>query len=317
MATPSTQRRDATPAEIEAKPPARSPFAAFLDDDLGVVPYDTRPGEAARETAAAVAAKPVGPDLAGKRKVVFLAGPGNSGKSTLALFVVDEAVQAGREIVVIDADRVNPTLTNRIPHIVARAPATSDEALRGWLSRTVFDRLGSLPADVLIDVAGGDLSLVALRRLIDLRTLFDEAGVALVVLYPITPRVDDLAVLIQQQEAGLQAHATALLLNEFRVPGDQTVERAYAQVQAHPAFLRAVAEGAAVIRLPTLVPAAAVEARGITLDEAASGEEVRREDGRIVPPLGPIDRGMVRQWQELTRTALAPIASWMPGTPLA
>ena len=76
MATPSTQRRDATPAEIEAKPPARSPFAAFLDDDLGVVPYDTRPGEAARETAAAVAAKPVGPDLAGKRKVVFLAGPG-------------------------------------------------------------------------------------------------------------------------------------------------------------------------------------------------------------------------------------------------
>ncbi|MEP1442613.1 MAG: tRNA (adenosine(37)-N6)-dimethylallyltransferase MiaA [Hyphomicrobiales bacterium] len=62
----------------------------------------------------------------GEERAVLIAGPTASGKSSLALSLAREAVQAGREPVILNADSMQ---VYRELHIISARPSSEDEAL--------------------------------------------------------------------------------------------------------------------------------------------------------------------------------------------
>jgi hypothetical protein len=155
----------------------------------------------------------------------------------------------------------------------------------------------------LVDLDGGDGSLASLlQQQDDLVATVEAAGVAVVALYLLTPRVSDLSTLAMLEQAGFQPKATALILNR----GD---DDAFGPLQRHAAFKAAVARGAVVIRMPKLHAAAAVEARMIGFEHARDGTFPSDRTGS---PLNAFDRGRVARWIALMADAFGPLtkAGW-------
>ena len=138
----------------------------------------------------------------------------------------------------------------------------------------------------------------------DLLTVMEDAAIAPVAIYLLSPRVDDLTPLSEMQAAGFQPQATALVLNEGRVDTSREPVREFALLRRHPVYRAAIERGATEIWMPRLYAAQQIEARRITYRQAA--------DGAGTPPLGVFDRSRVHRWLAAMDTAFAPIASWMP-----
>ena len=62
----------------------------------------------------------------GEERAVLIAGPTASGKSSLALSLANDAVKAGREPTILNADSMQ---VYRELHIISARPSSEDEAL--------------------------------------------------------------------------------------------------------------------------------------------------------------------------------------------
>ncbi len=132
--------------------------------------------------------------------------------------------------------------------------------------------------------------------------MLEQAGVELVALYTLSPRVEDLTAMAQLAAKGFIPKATALIMNKG-VTADPTMppEPEFEQVMEHSVFCAAVDRGAAVVWMPRLYSAKSIEDRRLLFGQARDGDD-----------LGPSDRSRTHHGLRAMDEAFAPIASWLP-----
>jgi len=241
-------------------------------------------------------------DLSGRPKVVMTIGTGGTGKTTLLRWICEKAFERddGTELMLATVDPVNRELGQYFADTVS--PQAGDTA--AWLER-LLAKIVETKWNAAIDFGGGDTSLPRLvAEIPDLLTVMEDAKIAPVAIYLLSPRVDDLTPLSEMQAAGFQPPATALVLNEGRVDTSREPIREFALLRRHPAYRAAIERGAVEVWMPRLYAAQQIEARRITYRQAA--------DGAGTPPLGVFDRSRVHRWLTTMDAAFAPIASWLP-----
>jgi len=253
-------------------------------------------------------AKP-GIDLSGKPKVLFVIGPGGTGKTAEVRWIGWRMAEAGREalLAALDPNRSLATWFDGV-----EMPPTSDGTQTARWLRELLGFLMQQPSSAVLDFGGGD---TALAKLIDLApaiaATMEAAGVIPVALYMVAPRQDDLASLESLEAAGFQPKATAIVLNEGRVDSTMARDEAFARVLRHSTFRAAVARGAVPVWMPRLEPEVMQEIEGkrLTFGQARDGFV---PDGKTFAPIGGFERSMVNRWLERMEQEHEPIRSWLP-----
>jgi hypothetical protein len=233
-------------------------------------------------------------DLNGKRKVLFVVGAGNTGKT---VFLRWACRQPRTPWALVTVDTVNRELVHYFEDVATPPVVGSSQQ---WLGSVIEALLKDKTASAAIDFGGGDTALPGLvGELPDLALVMEAADLHPVLLVFLSPRVSDLTALKALDDAGFTPRATALVLNLGRADGVE----AFRPVVGHSVFRSASDRGAAAIYLPRLFGAGpAIEQRRISFAAAAS------EDG----PLSVLDRARVHRWLRQMDAAFAPICSWLP-----
>jgi hypothetical protein len=262
-----------------------------------------------RATVANVTADmPTAMDLSNKPKLLFLIGAGNTGKTTLARYLAEQAATTGSDVLLAAIDPENRELGHYFDGVY-EPPNFDPGAVLSWLERFIGHVMAQ-KATAVIDLGGGD---TALSRLVaatpDLVTVLQSSGVEPVAIYVLSPRTSDLSALDTLEHAGFQPPATALLLNEGRVDPTVFADVVWAPTRRHSVFRGAVDRGAVVLTIPRLLPAQGVELRQLTFAQAAAGTAPA---GVKVVPMDVFDRSRVTRWLADMETNLKPIASWLP-----
>ena len=207
-----------------------------LTDDAGALPTPTLSAarSALRPEPRPAAAATL--DLNGRPKVVMAIGTGGTGKTTLLRWICEKAFERddGMPLMLATVDPVNRELSQSTS-IDTVSPQTADPA--AWLER-LLAKIVETRWNAAIDFGGGDTSLPKLvTEIPDLLTVMEEAAIAPVAIYLLSPRVDDLTPLSEMQAAGFQPEATALVLNEGRVDTSREPVREFAPPPRQPSPL--------------------------------------------------------------------------------
>jgi hypothetical protein len=245
--------------------------------------------------------------------VWMLLGPGGSGKTTEARWLVWRMAERGGDAVLAALDPGRRALVSWFGMHAVEQPVTKDTAGGVRHLNHLLDGIVEEKVSAIVDFGGG--GEVALQRIVQdtklLETL-EAAGVNAVAAYLLTPRIDDLDVLLQLESLGFQPKATVLFLNTGRIP-DLSIppEEAFAPITSHSIFRDAVARGAVPIWLPTLEfeVMAEIEAKRLHFGQARDGVV---PDGATFPPIGGLNRSRVGRWLERMEDAHRPIWSWLP-----
>jgi hypothetical protein len=240
-------------------------------------------------------------------KVVMAIGLGSTGKTSLMRWFTERSVAKGSPARLAAVDPENRELRDYFANVLE--PRGNDpESTARWL-RDFVDRLIATKTPALIDFGGGDTSLAALLREVpDLVAVMEDQGLTPVAIYPLSPRLSDLAPLKALEDAGFQPRATALVLNEGRAETADR-ERWFDPIRRHSIYRAVIDRGAVEIWMPKLAVAKKVEDRRLRYQQARDGIV---PDGRKVQPLGVLDRSSVRNWLTRMDAAFAPIQSWIP-----
>jgi hypothetical protein len=241
-------------------------------------------------------------NLSERPKVLMMIGTGGTGKTTLLRWICEKAFERdnGTELMLATVDPVNRELGQYFADTVS--PQAGDTV--AWLER-LLAKIVATKWDAAIDFGGGDTSLPRLLADIpNLQQVMEEATIAPVAIYLLSPRVDDLTPLSEMQAAGFQPPATALVLNEGRVDTSREPAREFALLRRHPVYRAAIERDAVEVWMPRLYAAQQIEARRLTYRQAA--------DGAGTPPLSVFDRSRVHRWLAAMDAAFAPIAGWLP-----
>ncbi len=249
-------------------------------------------------------------DLGDGPKVLFVMGPGRSGKTTLLRYIMEQARPGKPAPIAAALDPQNRSLATFVNDVAQ--PGTNDPV---GVARWAEELLGFVMAEkqsALLDMGGGDLSMGRLLEDVpDLTASLEESRVHPVALYTLSPRVDDLGVLAGYEAQGFQPKATALILNAGLADPTVPREEAFGRLLRHSAFRAAVGRGAVPIWMPRLDAgvAAEIEGKRLRFEQARDGQAPDDQPGAI---LGPFDRSRVRKWMTDMAAALAPIRSWIP-----
>lgn len=244
-------------------------------------------------------------------------GRGRVGKSTALRWVIGRARNAGREIVVADYDRRNPTLAAFYPE--ARQPASAEtedvkEGLTGLLNDMVERQ-----ASVALDLGGGDDLLNEYGRDLPLVEFCQDTGIAPLALLCLGPDLADLQHAAAIEASGAFApERTIIVLNEGLVPVGRLADRAFAPVMEAKEFRSLVERGAQPVLMPRLPCIAEIDRR--RLDFWAAAEGAKGADGT---PIGPVQRSQTKAWLYGRRRpdgtvdggmeqVFAPWAGWLP-----
>ena len=142
--------------------------------------------------------------------------------------------------------------------------------------------------------AGGDTALLRLmREAPDLVSAMQTEGVTPVAFDLTGPRVDDLDAMVQLEAAGFQPKATAILLNEGRIPDPSVLpEDAFAGITAHSRYRQLLTRGAVSIWLPRLdfETMTEIESKRLHFGQARDGQV---PEGATFPPIGGLKIGPV------------------------
>ena len=249
-------------------------------------------------------------DLSGKPKVWFMIGGGNSGKTVHVRWLVGRMAEGNRQAVLAALDPANRSLASWFDG-VEQPPSSDGVQTARWLREFLTFLMAERQHSAVLDFGGGDTSLA---KVVDaapaIVTTLEEAELAPVACYTLTPRLDDLAALETLEGAGFRPRATALLFNEGRADSAMSREDAFARVLRHSTVRAALARGAVPIWMPRLEPDVMGEIEGKRLLFAQARDGVVPQ-GASFPPVGGFERAMVARWMERMEDAHRPISTWL------
>lgn len=250
-----------------------------------------------------------GIDLSAQAKLWLLIGPGGAGKTLLARWLGGKLAEAGalEGTFLAALDPTNRTLADFFD-AVEQPPTANPARVAAWL-REMLAFVATQRTSGIVDFGGGDTSLM---QMVATSPKFaeplDEAGVAAVATYLLSPRVDDLTLLAGFERQGFQPRATALVLNMGRAetPDD------FDALRRHPAYKAALDRGAVELWMPKLEP------QSLALEiERKRLHFLQVRDGVTQPGAKPADitsfeRMIVGEWLRAMDDSFAPVVTWMP-----
>jgi hypothetical protein len=243
-----------------------------------------------------------GIDLAGKSKIVFAAGRGKTGKTTLLRWLTEMSVLSGGSPILADVDPSNATFSDYFAD-VARPDTDNPVGDKAWLQELIEHCIGEKQS-VIIDLGGGDTTLRSLAtELPGLASQIETSGMAVAMFHLVGTQPEDLAPATTLAGRGFAPKAQALVFNEFSIDAGVTRERAFSRIFASPAYT-ALARSSTTVWMPRLQAAEAVESRQASFIDA--------RDGKSDPPLGIFDAARVGNWLEVMERRFAGVRSWIP-----
>ena len=253
-----------------------------------------------------------------KRGAVHLfLGRGRTGKSTGARFLHGNAVENGRRVVMVDADRTNATLASFIPD--ARRPLSADDETVNAFMADILTEAVESGGSFVIDVGGGDRLMLAMSERHDLPALLRESGIGLVLHHFGAGGRDDFETLRKAEAIGLTSDQTIITLNEGLAGTSARDRDPFEALLRGRTVTDCIARGAVVIRMPAIPLATMVAADSlfIGLHQAARGDVPRDQKGAAMPgavPLGLFRRLELSRWLKVMeqRYEDAHIAEWLP-----
>ena len=247
-------------------------------------------------------------DLTGLAKLWELIGEGNSGKTMLARWMVDRLIEHGLldMAAVVALAPGNRNLAQFVRTVMQ--PPTSDPKATAEYARKAMMAMAKGRRNGIFDFGGGDASK---RRLIqampDLAFRMEEAGLALIAAYVLTPRSADLTFLKTYEGLGYQPRATALVLNLARAE----TPAAFDGIRRQPEYKAALARGAVELWMPAMPQDVAlrIERAQVQFSQARDGEA---PEGRKPANISLLERVMVREWLEAMDAEFRAVEGWLP-----
>jgi hypothetical protein len=288
-----------SPANLkEGKPAGATPYQAnghkFLGKTLGIGDLVSR-----REPEPEIQK---GVDLAGKPKIVFAAGRGKTGKTTLLRWLTEMSILHQGAPILADVDPSNATFSDYFAD-VARPETDNPVGVMSWL-QDLIEHCITARQSAIIDLGGGDTTLRSLATdLPELASQIETSGMAPVIFHLVGTQPEDLTPAITLAARGFTPKAQALVFNEFSIDAGATRDKAFSRVVASPSY-GAVAKSSVRLWMPRLHAAEAVESRQSSFISA--------RDGKTEPPLGIFEAARVRTWLDTMERRFAGVRSWIP-----
>jgi hypothetical protein len=242
-------------------------------------------------------------NISGEPRLIVAGGRGKVGKSVLLRAAIERSIERGGDPIIADADRTNATLRSFYPQAI-RPPSAEDGDVRDWLNKLVDDQIAKRQT-IFLDLGGGDLSLHAWARDLDLVPFLLANGITPVLLHCLGSDIDDLAYL-RDLEAVFAPPHTAIVLNEGMVPAGRAPLTAFEPLIEHAVFRAAAARGAVTVRLPRLGCMQRIERARVTFREMEQGRVPTGDEA-----IGPTTKQMVTIWLRQIEQTLSPIWPWL------
>lgn len=298
------------PAAVAKKPPnAMEALLASMaggDDDDIIEIGELAPLTAQTALPRSPRAMPV-TSLAGLARLWLLIGEGNSGKTTLARYLIDEVIAHGKlDTTAIAA--LAPGNRNLTSFVSVMQPPSTDPKATADYTRRAMAGLASAGRSGIFDFGGGDASLRYLIEAVpNLAPSMEDMGLALVPAYMLTPRSADLTFLNTFERLGFQPRATVLCLNLALAD----TPSAFDGLRRQPEYRAAIARGAVELWMPALSQEVAlrIERAQVHFSQARDGEA---PEGRKPANINLLERAMVREWLEAMDKEFSAISGWMP-----
>ena len=231
-------------------------------------------------------------------KMVVTHGRGGTGKSTGVRILKERADEAGRPVVIADADRTNATL-GAFYSDVLRPEFPDEKTVADWLDELVNTQ-AETRMSLLLDMGGGDQVFKRFAASLDLAALLQAEGITPVALHFFSPDIDDLAYLLDIEQSGAFCPPqTVLVLNAGLIKDARPIDVAFAELREHSIYRAALKRGAREIVLPRLSCMQEVNSRRLSFLGAEKA-------------LGLTNRQRVAMWRREVAKALAPVADWLP-----
>jgi hypothetical protein len=243
-----------------------------------------------------------GVDLAGTTKIVFSAGRGKTGKTTLLRWIAETSFQRGSMPILADIDPSNASFSRYFDD-VARPETDNPAGVARWLQQLI-EHCVTEHQSAIVDLGGGDTTLRTLAtEMPGLALAMEAAGAAPVMLYLLGTQAEDLAPALTLSARGFAPQAQALVLNEVAIDAGTTRADAFGRLTGLPGFIE-LAKTSVPVWMPRLYAAEAIEVRQCRYFDA--------RDGRVTPALGMFDGARLRAWLDAMDRRFAGIASWIP-----
>lgn len=242
------------------------------------------------------------PDLSAYAKLWELIGEGGTGKTTIARYFLGRLIEADKlgAMVLAALAPGNRNLAS-FADTVMQPPSVDPKATAAWAAKLVgAQRKRRRPG--IHDYGGGD---TAKRHLIAMAPRMveeaEEAGLAVVAAYTLSPRLDDLAFLKTYEAAGYRPRATALILNLARAetPG------AFNDLRRQPEYRAALDRGAVELFMPALP-------QKIALKVERARVQFGQALGDSPANLGLLEQTELRIWLDRMEEEFRAVETWLP-----
>jgi hypothetical protein len=233
-------------------------------------------------------------------RAIFAVGRGGRGKTVAYRWMIDRALNQGRQIIVADADRTNQTLAAFFGELVVSPPSAADDDMRPWLDG-LLEKAIEQRQSLIVDLGGGDQLLKHAAMEFDLAGFLAQNDVTPVVLHFVGADSDDLAYLRDTERNGLLApERTAIVFNAGVVPAGVSLDAAWTKHENDPVLRAAVGRGAQLVRMPRLTCMTLLDDRRLRFTEANGSQ------------IGLTNSQRVLMWLREVERSFSPVTSWLP-----
>lgn len=243
-----------------------------------------------------------GTDLSGKTKIVFAAGRGKTGKTTLLRWIAEMSLHNGGSPILADVDPSNAAFSRYFSD-VARPDTDTPAGVVTWLQELIEHCVAERHS-AIIDLGGGDTTLRTLAaEMPGLAEQIEASGLSPVMFHLLGTQPEDLAPAMTLTAKGFIPKAQALVFNEYSIEPGVMRDRAFSRMVGSPSY-NALARSSLLLWMPRLHAADAVEARQCSYADA--------RDGQAHPPLGLFEAARIRAWLNVMDRRFSGVRSWIP-----
>ncbi len=239
-------------------------------------------------------------------------GRGRTGGSTFLDFLIQRARRAGRDVIIGDGDKGNPTLASFYPPEEeggASQPISADIAdVTEWVT-TLSGEMALRKASLVLDLGGGDRVLAEHARDMNLPEFCEDVGAAALGVFMIGPDRDDFEHVLSIFRAGyFRTEHSMLVLNYNLVKAGKNCVSAFEWLEDHPGY-EEMAKSVVMIRMEKLAVMDAMRAEGLSLNEAIEGRR-----GKSGVPFDPARAYQVKVWMNKMEKQFRTydIEEWLP-----